>query len=405
MKINDSTFCAAPWFQLRNSNLGDYRPCCAIRQEKSKFAGQIDYKWPTHSPDEWLNSDYMRYIRQELTNGNRLPECDSCWQREDHQMISQRQVLNNTITYNQGDQLDQTWAKSYFNNKTDYAHDLLLITDIKLTNLCNFACAMCVPEDSTQIYSQWKKNKRHPWVIQQLQENPKYLDQVKQVYVDKHNHQLLQYAIQKKVRHIKILGGEPLLDQVALDLLSGVDPAQKKRTSLIIITNGSVDLDSVCEQLGDFQTIQFIMSLEGIGAVQDYIRKGSSWSMIEKNVDNFLTKYSNSKNNLRIHHTVQALSLYHLHELVDWCDSKNIKLSTEILTVPEYMSVAVIPEELRLTCFQKLIGTHPGLVGSIQKIKYQADLKSQLQDFLTWYDPNGTWQNTFPEWRLESQVC
>jgi MoaA/NifB/PqqE/SkfB family radical SAM enzyme len=263
---------------------------------------------------------------------------------------------------------------------------------------------MCVPEDSTQIYSQWKKNKKHPWVIRQLQENPKYLDQVKQVYVDKHNHQLLQYAIQKKVRHIKILGGEPLLDQVALDLLSAVDLEQKKRTSLIIITNGSVDLDSVCEQLGDFQTIQFIMSLEGIGAVQDYIRKGSSWGMIEKNIDNFLIKYSNSKNNIRIHHTVQALSLYHLHELVDWCDNKNIKLSTEILTVPEYMSVAVIPEELRLTCFQKLIDTHPGLVGSIQKIDYQADLKSQLQDFLTWYDPNGTWQNTFPEWRLESQV-
>jgi sulfatase maturation enzyme AslB (radical SAM superfamily) len=358
-----------------------------------------------HSPVEWMSSDYMQYLRQELTNGNRLPECGGCWQREDHQMVSQRQVLNNTITYNQGDQLDQTWTKSYFNNKTDYAHDLLLMSDIKLTNLCNFACAMCVPKDSTQIYSQWKKNKKHPWVIQQLQKNPEYLDQVKQVYVDKHNHQLLQYAIEKKVRHIKILGGEPLLDQVALDLLSAVDLEQKERTSLIIITNGSVDLDSVCQQLGNFQTIQFIISLEGVGAVQDYIRKGSSWSVIEKNIDNFLTKYSNSKNNLRIHHTVQALSLYHLHKLVDWCDSKNLQLSTEILTVPEYMSVAVIPKELRLTCFPKLIDNHPGLVESIQKIDYQADLKSQLQDFLTWYDPSNTWQNVFPEWRLELRVC
>jgi pyruvate-formate lyase-activating enzyme len=405
MKINDSTFCAAPWFQLRNSNLGNYLACCSIKHEKSKFTGQIDYKWPTHSPVEWMNSDYMQYLRQELTNGNRLPECDGCWQREDHQMVSQRQVLNNTITYNQGDQLDQTWTKSYFNNKTDYAHDLLLIADIKLTNLCNFACAMCVPKDSTQIYSQWKKNKKHPWVIQQLQKNPEYLDQVKQVYIDKHNHQLLQYAIQKKVRHIKFLGGEPLLDQAALDLLSAVDIEQKERTSLIIITNGSVDLDSVCQQLGNFQTIQFIISLEGVGAVQDYIRKGSSWSVIEKNVDNFLAKYSNSKNNLRIHHTVKELSLYHLHELVNWCDGKNLQLSTEILTMPEYMSVAVIPEELRLPCFQKLIDNHPGLVGSIQQIDYQADLKSQLQDFLTWYDPSNTWQNIFPEWRLELQVC
>ena len=405
MKINDSTFCAAPWFQLRNINLGNYRTCCSINQEKSKFTGQIDYKWPAHSPADWMNSDYMHYLRQELTNGNQLPECDRCWRREDHQMTSQRQILNDTISYNQGDQLDQTWVKSYFNKKNNYAHDLLLISDIKLTNLCNFACAMCVPHDSTQIYTQWQKTKKHTWVIQQLQNNPNYLDQVKQVYIDKHNHQLLQYAIQKQVRHIKILGGEPLLDPVALELLGAIDLPQKKRTSLIIITNGSVDLDSTCQQLGDFQTIQFVISLEGIGAVQDYIRKGSSWDFIEKNIDHFLMKYSNSKNNLSIHHTVQALSLYHLHELVSWCNFRNIQLSTEILSTPEYMSVAVIPEQMRLDCFQNLIDTHPGLVQSIQKIEYQAGQKSQLQDFLAWYDPSNTWQNIFPEWHLELPVC
>jgi organic radical activating enzyme len=404
MKINDSTFCAAPWFQLRNSNLGNYRACCSISQDKSEFAGQIDYKWPTHSPAEWMNSDYMQYLRRELTNGNRLPECGRCWRHENHQMISQRQILNNTISYNQGDHLDQTWVKSYFNNKTDYAHDLLVIADIKLTNLCNFACAMCVPEDSTQIYTQWQKNKKHTWVVQQLQKNTKYLDQVKQVYVDKHNHQLLQYAIQEKVRHIKILGGEPLLDQVALDLLSAIDLSQKARTSLIIVTNGSVDLDSVCRQLEDFQTIQFIISLEGVGAVQDYIRKGSSWAQIEKNIDNFLTKYSNSKNNLRIHHTVQALSLYDLHKLVSWCNLRNIQLSTEILIKPDYMSVAVMPEQMRLECFQNLIDTRPALVESIQKIDHRSDLIPQLQDFLNWYDPNNNWQDIFPAWQSEIEL-
>lgn len=404
MKINDSTFCAAPWFQLRNSSLGNYRACCSISQHKSKFSGQIDYKWPTHSSEEWMNSDYMQYLRQELTNGNQLPECARCWRHEDHQIISQRQILNNTISYNQGSQLDQTWVKSYFNNKTDYAHDLLLIADIKLTNLCNFACAMCIPEDSTQIYTQWQKNKKHTWVIEQLQKNPNYLDQVKQVYIDKHNHQLLQYAIQKQVRHIKILGGEPLLDQVALNMLSAIDPSQKARTSLIIITNGSIDLDATCQQLGDFQTIQFIISLEGVGAVQDYIRKGSTWTEIEKNIDNFLIKYSHSKNNLRVHHTVQALSLYHLHELVSWCDLRNIQLSTEILIKPEYMSVAVMPEQMRLECFQTLINTRPALVESIQKIDHRADLIPQLQDFLNWYDSSGMWQDVFPQWKREVEL-
>jgi sulfatase maturation enzyme AslB (radical SAM superfamily) len=241
-------------------------------------------------------------------------------------------------------------------------------------------------------------------VIQQLQKNPNYLDQVKQVYIDKHNHQLLQYAIQKQVRHIKILGGEPLLDQVAMNMLSAIDLPEKARTSLIIITNGSVDLDATCQLLGDFQTIQFIISLEGVGAVQDYIRKGSSWTQIEKNIDNFLIKYSNSKNNLRIHHTVQALSLYHLHELVSWCDLRNIRLSTEILIKPEYMSVAVMPDQMRLECFQNLIDTRPALVESIQKIDHRSDLIPQLQDFLNWYDPNNNWQDIFPAWQSEIQL-
>ena len=405
MKINSSTFCAAPWFQLRNSTLGNYQACCLIDQEKSNFAGQTDYKWPTHNVIDWVNSDYMQYLRKELSNGNRLPECNKCWYNEDHQLLSLRQTLNNTISQNQGNQLEKTWVKSYIDKKANYEHDLLLIADIKLTNLCNFACAMCGPYDSTQIYAQWQKNKNHSWVALQLQRDPKYLDQIKQVYVDKNNHRLLQYAVEKQVRHIKILGGEPLLDQVALDILSNIVDKQKKRTSLCIVTNGSIDLSSMCQRLGDFQNIQFSISLEGVGQVQDWIRKGSNWLLIEENIDNFLAQYSNSPNNLNIHHTVQALSLYHLDKLISWCNNRNIQLTTEILTEPEYMSIAVMNEELREHCFQKLIAIQPNLLSRIQKINYQAQLKSQLKEFLNWYDPSNTWQYIFPEWQQELQLC
>ena len=414
VNINKNTFCAAPWFQIRNDNLGCYKACCQIDTSKTEFDGNTELKWPTHSFDQWLNSDYAVYLRENLTQGKQLSECNRCWFAEDHGQLSLRQIINNTLTGNQGSNLDQTWMKSYFKNKTDFKQDLLISADVKLTNLCNFACAMCSPENSTQIYVKWYNDKQHPIVQAHLENRPNYFSEIKSVFVDKNNHELLEQILDKKPKYIKLLGGEPLLDTVALDMLAALPDAYKKQTELQFITNGSVSLEQTRIKLGNFKKIFFTVSLEGIGAVQDWVRRGSNWSAIERNLLDYTAQHS--KHGVSIHHTVQCLTVYHLSNLLRWADQNKIPVTVGMLDYPRYLGLDAMPKDLLLATVDRL-NNMPDLtlnscndaevVESISNKKLAQMVlasapnelfTSRLKNFVDWYDPTQHWKTVVPEW-------
>ena len=92
------------------------------------------------------------------------------------------------------------------------------------------------------------------------------------------------------------------------------------------------------------------MSLEGIGNIQDYTRPGSNWNYIETNILNA------KKNNIliSIHHTLQAMTVLNLSELLLWCQTNQIVLSFGLLEHPEYLSIAVLPNNIRQTAIDNL---------------------------------------------------
>ena len=72
MNLDKNTFCSAPWFQIRNENTGQYRVCCLIDDSKSDFPGKKDYSWPNDSPEIFFNRDYVKYLRENLSNGKKI---------------------------------------------------------------------------------------------------------------------------------------------------------------------------------------------------------------------------------------------------------------------------------------------------------------------------------------------
>lgn len=412
MNIDNSTFCAAPWFQLRNTSSGNYQVCCSIDQSVTEFTGTSDFKYPNQTIDQWLTSDYLQYVRHELNNGNRIKECSKCWQKEDHGEFSLRQATNNTVTKNRGNEIDQTWINPYFKNKTEYNSNLLLIADIVLTNVCNFACSMCDPASSSKIYAHWQRTKQSSWIVHNLSNNPDYLNQVRQTFVEKNNCQLLEFVIDNQTPNIKILGGEPLLDIEMMRLISSMPDRQKQKTALTIVTNGSVSLMDTSKQLGNFDHTHFTVSLDGVGNIQDWVRKGSNWKNIENNLDQFCNQMPASCS-VSIHCTVQALTLLHLDQLITWSTQRKIPLTFELLTHPECMSVAVIPTKIRNECYARLIRlSEPvelknsfektlspvNLVNMIKSIPVDTGNHFLLRNFLEWYDPGQQWKTIFPEW-------
>ena len=246
--------------------------------------------------------------------------------------------------------------KSYFKNKNNNIFDLLLVADIKLSNSCNFSCLMCNPEDSSQLYTLWLKNHDKWFVQKELQKNPRYFEVIKEAFVNKDNRNLLVSILDMKPRIIKLLGGEPLMDEQLIQILSELSLKQQSQTALQIITNGSYDLVSVKKRLINFKNLTYTISLEGVEQVQDFVRKGSVWHKIEQNIDKYIKIYGTS--DLSIHTTIQALTLFHFNKLLSWAKNKNIRLDFLLLKTPEYLSLEALPPELINNSIQKIGRAH-----------------------------------------------
>ena len=182
MKLpNADTFCVAPWFQIRNENNGSKRVCCAIKSKDLKSIRQ--------SPLEFLNSPANITLKKKLHEGNKASQCRDCWHAEANSEVSLRQKLNGVLT-NNSSSISKTWIDSYFKHKTDFMSEDVMMADIKIGNTCNYACIMCVPEDSSLIYNEWRKKSNAFFIKEKLQEDPDYLDRIKRYGYKNQNYKL-----------------------------------------------------------------------------------------------------------------------------------------------------------------------------------------------------------------------
>lgn len=400
MNFNTDTFCAAPWFQIRKENDNNYRPCCELDVKCSEFKGKTGYAWPTESPTDYLNSEYVKYLRQNLNQGIKLPECWQCWNKESVSMQSLRQIINDTVTNNQGSQLNQTWIDAYFQRKNNFDFDQLVSTDIKVSNLCNFSCAMCNPNDSSQIYAIWQKNQFHPIVKQTLNKNPTYLNDIKKRIVAS-DYDYLDQILDTVPKHVKILGGEPLIDKVLLERLIELPQSKKSKISLLFVTNGSVNLTEFSKKLIGYKQVNYVVSLDGVESVLEYIRRGSNWNQIQENI----LEWNAHNRSVDVNFTLQCFNVWHVPEFYKWCKAHNLKFTVGLVEDPEYLSLKTIPDKLRKKIYKKyrlsdmLKSDIDAFIQIIKRTPYDKKIVPVTEEFLKWYDPENYWKTVLPEWQ------
>ena len=408
MQTNKQTFCAAPWFSMRNENSGQYRVCCFHKGNLTKFAGKSEFD-SNDTMESWLNSEYMQYLRQQLDQGHRVPECRKCWDQEAVGLTSLREHTNDMISNRLERTLDQTWVPLYFKNKNDYRVDLLIAADVKINNLCNFSCAMCNAAESSIIYNKWHKQQDNEFVLEYIQSKPDYFPQIKDAYMVKNGMQMLEEVLAQPIKYLKILGGEPLLNSKLIDRLTKIPDQHKRQLNLTFITNGSVDLVNISRQLIGFKSVYYVASLEATGPLQDYVRRGSDWALIEQNIDNFLLYAKTASDNFVVecHSTIQALSISGYADLKKWCQLRDIRSAIFVLEDPGYLSLSVLPEQMRLDTIAEierldLDNTVAALLLILKETVYNTDSAEKFIRFIKWYDPNlelldidSRWQGSF----------
>jgi sulfatase maturation enzyme AslB (radical SAM superfamily) len=323
-KLPSDTFCILPWIHFFHSPDGTIAPCCAA-QSGNEFGLLRNFA----SVDEIVNTDAMKSVRSEMLSNKQPKACQSCYREESLGLRSFRQNKNSDIDGIDIDGLvantDQTGTLQNF--KMQY-------WDSRFSNICNLKCRMCGPGYS---HTWAEETKSKPYVIRANGDDS--WDTLIQRYGDLSN-----------LREVYFAGGESLF-QVEhwqmLDHLSNLGLNDIKITYTTNLSKLGYGNYRIENYLNNFTNVLFIVSLDGTGKLLEYIRSGSKWDDIVKNID-FVQQFPGVK--LKFNIVITIYNILYLSDIIDFAytATKNFnKLDLTVAHGPPSMNIVNLPQELK----------------------------------------------------------
>lgn len=372
------TFCILPWIHAATYTDGSALLCCVAKANKDVNLNKMTL-------GEAWNSQMFRDARIKMLRGEEVSHCHHCYAEEEVGMHSHR-LVENYVWYKRlgREYLDELVAKTKQDGSVD--HDLITL-DLRLGNTCNLQCVMCRPVDSSKWVkhanilaeelttdAKWDwKGKVSDFTVKNFEwyKDPEFLKSF--------------YEHASNIKHIIFGGGEPLYIKEHKEIIKKlVDLGYSKNIEMRYHTNGTIWDQEVVDLWTNFKRVEVMISIDGYGIVNDYIRYPADWATIENN----LRLYDNSPDMIdpKILCTVQALNIDHLPDFADWIMSQNYKKISKraqegifhpgILHYPAYLSPKVLPQKVKERITEKL-GEYANKHlsnGHIQKFKQITEL-------------------------------
>ena len=360
---NKNNFCIRPFNSGVIVTNGDIKICCQITPELTEFKEYVDYNIKNNTVEEWLNSNYIKYVRKNILENKKLKECVNCWKKEDKNLISHRNESN--FEY-----------KSIFQNKFE-KHLKLLKKDnlffpedieLQITNSCNLKCQMCAGKYSSTLL---------------IENNALGFESLKQKDYNLNNSEYLK--IENIIKHdlslLNLRGGEPLFNKKIIDLLSQlVKNGKAKNITLHITTNGTICNNKILNLLKNFKKIRLMFSIEGTEKCNEYIRFPSTWSKIKNNVDQF-KKLNNVY--IYVNTVVQNLNILYMRDLISYCYENNFFINLSKLEEPEQLDMLNLPKKLLEKAYQNLLKVEKEtLIHTSNFEEILTILKNKLKNFV-----------------------
>lgn len=317
MPKRNNAFCIKPWTQACIRTNGDITLCCQSL-EKSNF------NLKTSTIDAWWNSEFVSTVRTQMLSKIIPDACRMCEAEESAGSESLRQKSNREY------KIFEQYAGKML---THYQYPTLAPIDIEvqLTNLCNLKCLMCYEWSSSSILTENKRLKIN-------------IEPIDDYTVDEEELNKLRDWVMTKPAAINFRGGEPMMVPEIKKLLQwGIEQKLLSDTVIHITTNATKLDDEWLSILSSIKQLRLMVSVDAIGATNDYIRSGSNWNILETNI----AKLSHIPGiNLVVHATIQNLNILSIGELINWCESNNYFFDFSILVDPAIFNFTNLPTEL-----------------------------------------------------------
>ena len=286
MLTENPSFCMLPWVSMHLTPDGKPLPCCIGSMDHADAIGRKDL-----SLNEMVNSEFMNELRKDMLAGVKNDMCASCHKTEatGSGMFSFRNTANKKWSQHFRPALRQTYKDG------SLARFQMRYFDFRLSNVCNFKCRSCNSGYSTL------------WAAEDLKQG---IDIAIDTFPER-NMELLKEVLEH-VPYIKeayFAGGEPLVDEYHYMILE--EFLKQDRTDIQLSYNTNLSKLkfkdwNVLEMWSKFdRPVNIYSSIDHCGDKAEYIRHGTKWNVIEKNIKTLMME---PNINLQISTTVTLLN-------------------------------------------------------------------------------------------------
>ena len=357
-KISE-TFCIYPFTLLFVGSGGTPVPCCISEHHHYPIEGDGKdqdghYIIPTESIKGYWNSKALERTRKNMLEGKKDPGCSRCWVDEKNGQASKR------IS-----DIDKIPGANFgtFNTIEEFKEHVIkrpkiLWIDLQMANLCNMACRMCNPWNSSEIEREallYKDELSKDDAFRKRWVDP--LEEVK-IVKDYWRSPEFNQELQDLIPTLEVLtvsGGEPTVNKYFNNIIDFcIENDYAKNLVLKFNTNAQQINRKYMDKLKPFKFVEMKVSMDGTGTVFDYIRHLGKWETCSKNRLMF-EEYRSELFDVNSDPTYQILNILNLPELLQWHLDNNLKVTNlNPVHVPEFYNITCLPKEIRKVAYDKL---------------------------------------------------
>mgnify|MGYP003123737844 FL=1 len=345
------TLCMAPWTHTYLSPQTERRLCCASREPAQSFEQYIDTasgsgKYNPQTLDEHWNSDHMRSVRRRMMSGEKLSECEVCTDK-----LLNTDVYRTYFWHLFQHRYNEIWTST---DDTGWTAMKPVSWDYRFSNLCNFKCRTCGDMLSSSWETEQRKhnmvnfdNPKNNWMRPEVRkEISKFQDtQIEKEFSD---------AVEEhRIEEIYWVGGEPLMYEQhwrymkrIVELGDGPGLYARYNTNLSRVHYKGTNLyTDILQNIRDWQ---ICASIDGTGAIGEYIRTGLKYDQF---VDNFkqgldIATYSRQ---MRLDFTLTLPGLFEVERIQQLANELNVDILAKVIftfTPDIIMSPLALPRKI-----------------------------------------------------------
>lgn len=308
------------------------RPCSIVMSpDMSKW--NID----NQSIHDTRNNSAWKQMRQDFVDDkfHNIPDCQSCSNNERAGATSPRQQNNsflaNFLKFDIVSEVKQIIAND---NRVDDIYTM----DYYPSNYCNYSCIMCAGGASSQ---------RQTFEV-------KVLKRQERIVLNSADPDF--YQALSRVQVINFTGGETALQKQVFEVMDYlIENDMAKNILITLLTNASSSPDELHDRFRHFRQVIYNVSIDGVGSVIEYQRRGCSWPTVEANSLRLLNhEYITTV----INFVLTAVNAFDIMNFVNWCydhgigpkvaeyaDRSYINVSPVFRV--DYLGISALPNVLR----------------------------------------------------------